>query len=151
MQWNVTNTRTVQLDGQAVAANASLIVTPTQTTAYTLRVIFLDGTTRDVTTIVTVTGSPPLTGLQWDPRLTTLGVNVVSQPAASAWRLIEGKYQDETESGGTHHLYYKLLNANGTPAAGVKIVLADQPSDTVRGMGLPAARHVNFRLTFRFQ
>lgn len=194
LQWSTTGARTVSLDNEIVPANGTKSVTPTQTTTYTLHVIFLDGTARDVATVVTVTGTPPPpTGLVWDPRLTDLGVNLVTNPA-NVWRLTEGKYQDETESGGTHHIYYKTLNVDGTPAVGVKLVIdwvgrepgdqpavvttningeancplwavmhpelkdgpyftfvKDAPSDTVRGMGLPAARHVNFLLTFRVQ
>jgi len=58
--------------------------------------------------------------------------------SSPAWRLIVAKYQDETESGGNHHIYYKLLNANGTPAANVKLLvdwkgrwLWDQPAVVV--------------------
>lgn len=59
----------------------------------------------------------------WDPRLTTLGVcyfeaNVA--PGTWYWKLVSGMYQNEYESGGTHHIYYKCLNSSGQPIEGQK-------------------------------
>ena len=134
----------------------------------------------------------PYPPLVWDVRLDTLGVNVERAVSNPAWRLVSAIYQDETESGLNHNVYFKALNADGTPAANVTFAidfigrnpsepvptattdengetnspiwatmhpeLKDGPyfafvqneaSDTVRGMGLPANRHVNFLLTYQ--
>jgi len=134
----------------------------------------------------------PYPALTWDGRLDMLGVNVQRASSSPAWRLVSAIYEDEVESGGNHNIYFKALNADGTPAANVTFVVdfigrnpsepaptattdangdANSPiwatmhaelkdgvyftsvqnesSDTVRGMGLPANRHVNFILTFQ--
>jgi hypothetical protein len=54
LQWTVTDARAVSFDGAPVAPIGSRVVTPTAATTYTLHVIFPDGTTRDLTTTVTV-------------------------------------------------------------------------------------------------
>ncbi len=54
LEWNITDARTISLDGEIVPPIGSRVVTPTQTTTYTLRVIFPDDTTRDLTATVTV-------------------------------------------------------------------------------------------------
>ncbi len=59
----------------------------------------------------------------WDPRLDTLGVcwfeaNVT--PGTWYWKLVSGTYQNEYESGGNHHIYYKCLNSSGQPIEGQK-------------------------------
>ncbi len=87
---------------------------------------------------MTVTGAPPPDNLEWDPRLDPLGVRLTRTTAAQGWRLIVAKFQDENESSGNHHIYFKILNANGTPAAGVKLIVdwngragSDQPAVVV--------------------
>ena len=55
----------------------------------------------------------------WDPRLTddmgVYWVNANPPPGTWYWRLVSGEYQDETQSGGKHHIYYKCLDAIGNP------------------------------------
>lgn len=42
-----------------------------------------------------------------DPRLDALGITVERYSGAGGcWRLVEVRYLDETESGGTHHIFY---------------------------------------------
>jgi hypothetical protein len=132
LQWVTTNASAVTLDGQSVAASGTKNVTPTQTITFTLHVVFNDGSTRDLTATVTVSGGLP-PRVEWDSRLTTLGVTVEMSSAQHAWRLIAAKYQDETESGGNHNVYYKMLKADGTPASGINLVvdwLGREASDT---------------------
>ncbi len=135
LQWDATGARAVTVNGQAVASKGTLVVTPATTTSYTCHIVYPDNSIKDLVATITVTGSPPPSGVQWDERLTPLGIKHTPVNTAQAWRLIAAKYQDETESGGNHHIYYKLFNANGTPAAGVKIVVdwlgresGDQPA-----------------------
>lgn len=57
----------------------------------------------------------------WDPRLDKLGVVVEDAPAAPGqqyWRLIEGRWADEQEAGGKHHIYVELLDENGNRVVG---------------------------------
>ena len=60
-----------------------------------------------------------------DPRCPWVQVHPAPVDAArssgGAWRLIAFKYEDDRESGGNHHIYVRLLNADGAPAAGVKV------------------------------
>ncbi|GMU24032.1 MAG: hypothetical protein AMXMBFR13_41090 [Phycisphaerae bacterium] len=64
------------------------------------------------------TGAAYATPDTWDSRLTALGVYYTEANVSSGtwyWRLVSGVYEDETESGGTHHIYYKALNSSGNP------------------------------------
>jgi hypothetical protein len=122
LNWDVEGVRAIYLDGQSVAGHGSRIVAPTQTTTYTLRIVFLDGSTKDLTARVTVTTSPT-PPLEWDARLDDLGVQLKRTSAPRAWRLISAKYQGPGESGGKHHVYFKALRADGTPARDVKFVV----------------------------
>jgi hypothetical protein len=57
----------------------------------------------------------PLAGLDWDPRLDSLRVTLTSASdcTSACWRLTSARYEDPTESGGTHHVYARLLEADG--------------------------------------
>jgi len=123
LQWSTTNATRVTLNGETVATSGTRVVTPAQTTTYVLRIVFADGTTQEARATVTVNPAPTFPPLQWDTRLDALGVKLTRAPDAHAWRLISAVYQDETQSGGNHNVYYKLLKADGTPAASVRILL----------------------------
>ncbi len=64
------------------------------------------------------TGAVP--SLEWDPRLDDL--NVTYRPAENCaqgcWRLISARFEDVDESNGLHHIWVKLLNADGEQMAG---------------------------------
>lgn len=69
-------------------------------------------------TLVLVSASALAAPDYWDPRLDTLGVCYIEAnvPAGTwYWRLVSGAYENENESGGTHHIYYKCLNSSGQP------------------------------------
>jgi hypothetical protein len=57
----------------------------------------------------------------WDPRLDEvcgLFLDDVSgdvAPGQGYWRLVSAVFEDESESGGNHHIYYKALDAAGSP------------------------------------
>jgi len=138
LTWDATGASAATLNGESVPSKGTRVVTPTQTTAYVLHIVYPDGTTKDLSATVTVTGAPPPDNLEWDPRLDPLGVRLTRTTAAQGWRLIVAKFQDENESSGNHHIYFKILNANGTPAAGVKLIVdwngragSDQPAVVV--------------------
>ena len=87
--------------------------------------------------------------LEWDARLDALGVKLTRATAAHAWRLTAAVYQDETQSGGNHNIYYKLLKADGTPAAGVRLIVdwKDRPpSDDPAYVTTAANGEANFPL-----
>ncbi|MDE3088748.1 MAG: hypothetical protein KGJ80_05125 [Chloroflexota bacterium] len=71
-------------------------------------------------------GSPigsPLT-VNLDPRLAAMHVTVQPVTVAAGqpyWKIIDAKYQDETEAGGNHNIYYTALDENGVPAPGIPI------------------------------
>ncbi len=60
-------------------------------------------------------------GLDWDPRLDALGVT--RTPAENCtpgcWQLTSARYEDPGESGGTHHIYARLLLESGDAPAGL--------------------------------
>ncbi|MBI5303369.1 MAG: hypothetical protein HY868_14635 [Chloroflexi bacterium] len=74
LAWNVASARTVTLDGAPVAVQGTQVVAPTQTTTYVLRIVFLDGRTRDLSATVTVAALPP--GATRYPSVTIMPANV---------------------------------------------------------------------------
>ena len=65
--------------------------------------------------------------MEFDPRLTDLGISVKSNPNAT-WNLTSAQYQDETQAGGRHNIYFTVLDATGKPIAGT-ICVVDYPQD----------------------
>ena len=68
--------------------------------------------------------------MEFDPRLTNLGIGVKANPSAT-WSLTTAQYQDETQAGGNHHIYFTILDPTGQPLAGTVCVVdyAQDPSD----------------------
>ena len=67
------------------------------------------------TYLVSPVGAAPDT---WDSRLGDLGVCYfeASLPAGTwYWKLISGVYEDESQAGGNHVIFYKCLDASGQP------------------------------------
>jgi PKD repeat protein len=108
---------------------------------FTATLIVSDGKggTASYSTAITV-GSGPPAGLEWDSRLTRLGITLVPAtvaPGQGYWRLVEGQYEDDggvlpgpcncSESGGNHNIFYRVLRADGTPIENQKCV-ADWPN-----------------------
>jgi hypothetical protein len=58
LQWGTDNAATVTLNGQSVAPNGSQVVSPTQTTTYTLVATGTDGRAITATAVVTVSAAP---------------------------------------------------------------------------------------------
>jgi hypothetical protein len=65
LEWNCPEASERTLDGQKVTAQGARVVAPTQTTAYTFRATFPDGSTKDLETAVTV-GQGPCEPLRYD-------------------------------------------------------------------------------------
>lgn len=63
----------------------------------------------------------------WDPRLDQL-MTVWQAPNVPAgtviWKLKSAVYENEFESGGTHSIFYKCLDFNGTQLSGVRIAMS---------------------------
>lgn len=74
LAWNVSSANQVTLDGAVVAANGTRVVTPTQTTTYSLHIVFNDGRTKDLSVTVTVAALPP--GVTRYPTVTITPANV---------------------------------------------------------------------------
>ncbi len=82
----------------------------------------------------TGTGGTPVPGtVQWDPRLTAMHVSIAPvanlAPGQAYWKIISAQYQDETQSGGNHNVYYTVLDEKGFPAPGVPVRLDWQGRD----------------------
>ncbi|MGE5262018.1 MAG: hypothetical protein ACM3S0_01440 [Acidobacteriota bacterium] len=60
--------------------------------------------------------------MQFDPRLSTLGISRVETPGA-AWVLQSAEYQDETQSGGNHIILFTVLDVSGKPVPNVICVV----------------------------
>jgi hypothetical protein len=65
--------------------------------------------------------------MYFDPRLTDLGISVKVNPNA-AWSLVSAQYQDETQSGGNHNIYFTVLDTSDQPVADV-VCVVDYPQD----------------------
>jgi len=131
LSWDVEGVRDVYLDGQGVTGHGSRAVSPDQTTTYSLLIVLRDDSTQVLTATLTVaTAPPPL--LDWDARLDDLGVTLERSSESSAWRVVSATYQDLTESGDKHHVFFKARRPNGEPMPGLKFVvdwLNRDPSD----------------------
>jgi hypothetical protein len=58
--------------------------------------------------------------MQWDDRLTTLGVNRRENPNGK-WSAAAAQYQDENQAQGQHHIWFTVLDAVGKPLNGVRV------------------------------
>jgi hypothetical protein len=59
-----------------------------------------------------------------DPRLAAMHVTVQPVNVASGqsyWKIVDAKFQDESEAGGNHNVYYTALDENGVPAPGIQV------------------------------
>ena len=69
---------------------------------------------------------------EWDPRLD--GLNVTYHPAADCsqgcWRLESARFEDVDESNGLHHIWVRLLNADGQQVADLPWHVAWPDGDT---------------------
>ena len=82
--------------------------------------------------------------MDFDPRLTNLGISVKVNLNA-AWSLVSAQYQDETQSGGRHHIYFTVLDTQGVQIGGAKCVVdwvgrdpSDQPTVALSDANAPA-------------
>lgn len=63
----------------------------------------------------------------WDPRLNQIcGLfldDVASKvpPGQGYWRLVRGEFENEQQSGGNHHIFFKCLDGNGNPIENQKV------------------------------
>src|SRR4051812_28082455 len=60
------------------------------------------------------------TPMQWDDRLTPLGVKAKTNENAK-WTAAAVKYQDEAEAEGQHHIWFTVLDENNKPKPNVKV------------------------------
>ena len=60
--------------------------------------------------------------MEFDPRLTALGISVVANPNAS-WVVNAAKYQDVDEAGGNHIILFTVLDAAGKPVPGATCIV----------------------------
>jgi LysM repeat protein len=83
----------------------------------------------------------PRSGDQFDPRLAALNVRVLNAMVSAGytyWRLVRAEYQDPTQSGNNHHVYYSAFDENGAPIVGQRVFQGwpdDQAETTTDGSG----------------
>lgn len=58
--------------------------------------------------------------MQWDDRLTPLGVNF-KENANGKWSATQVRYQDDQEAQGQHHIWFTVLDDTNKPRANVKV------------------------------
>lgn len=85
---------------------------------------------------------------EWDPRLTTRGVDIEETavaPGQAFWRVVAGEWYDEQAAGGRHHIYVEVRDEDGQPLVNVPFQV-HWPSGTATiqstpGAGFDAANH----------
>lgn len=83
--------------------------------------------------------------MQFDSRLTKLGVNVSETPNAK-WDLTIAQYQDVQEAGNKHHIFFTVRDAAGKPAPGITCVVdwvGREPNDPPTKVVTDAAGECN--------
>ncbi len=60
--------------------------------------------------------------MQFDPRLTALGISVAAN-ANATWTVTTVLYQDETQSSGNHNIYFTVQDEQGRPAPNTTCVV----------------------------
>lgn len=60
--------------------------------------------------------------MQWDDRLTPLGVNLQPKPNGK-WEATAARYQDPQEAEGQHHVWFTVLDEASKPKANVKVIV----------------------------
>ncbi len=60
--------------------------------------------------------------MQFDPRLTTLGISAVPN-ANATWVVTSVQYQDETQAGGNHNIFFTVQDDQGKPAPNITCVV----------------------------
>lgn len=58
--------------------------------------------------------------MQWDDRLTDLGIALKANPSGS-WVAAVAQYQNEEEAQGQHHVWFTILDEHAKPKANVKV------------------------------
>ncbi|TAH50287.1 MAG: hypothetical protein EYC68_14700 [Chloroflexota bacterium] len=58
--------------------------------------------------------------MQWDDRLTTLGINLKANEHGK-WSATTARYQDEMEAQGQHHIWFTVLDENNKPKSNVRV------------------------------
>jgi hypothetical protein len=58
--------------------------------------------------------------MQWDDRLTGLGVNLKTNTQAK-WSATTARYQDEAEAQGQHHIWFTVLDESNNPKPNVRV------------------------------
>ncbi len=58
--------------------------------------------------------------MEWDDRLTPLGVNFQAKPNTK-WQATDVRYQDDQEAQGQHHIWFTVLDDTNKPKSNVKV------------------------------
>jgi len=83
--------------------------------------------------------------MQIDPQLGTLGVRVTPTPGAQ-WHLNVALYQDESQSGGNHNIYFTVLDGNNKPVPNTACVVdwvGREPNDPPTSVTTDASGQAN--------
>lgn len=70
--------------------------------------------------------TPPADGVAWDARLDQRGARflpVTPTPGEGYWKLVEGNWLDEDQSGGRHHIFVDVLDEEGERQVDVPLLV----------------------------
>ncbi len=86
--------------------------------------------------------------LDWDRRLDGLGITLrraMPQADSSYWQLVSAVYEDETQAGGRHHIFVRLLDEGGRDVEGTVVISWQNGSmNIVTKRGESADRYARF-------
>ncbi len=128
LAWNVLGANEIYLDGASVAAQEMRVVTPEQTTTYTLHLVLPDGTTQDLTATVTVEAQVPPTPT-YSFTITPEEI-APGQTALLTWD-VEGVREVYVDGEGVTGHGSRAVSPESTTTYTLLIVLRDGSTDTL--------------------
>lgn len=143
LAWNCQNVKEVYLNGQGVVGVDQRVITPSTSgqIVFVLRVVYIDGTTKDFTLTLTVnsTTTPPPPTTIFDPEFEAAGIRFEGVYEGQTHRLVKVWAQksdslpvpnnDASESRNIPQIVVRVLDKNGFVADDVIVIMSTSPTD----------------------
>lgn len=106
-------------------ATGTRSATATHTRTATLTRTVTRTPTRTVTAAVSPTATPTVISIDWQiPEFLHIAVSPASVPSGQAyWKLVRAVYQDDTQSGGNHGVYFRVEDEEQQSLMGINVCL----------------------------